>query len=128
MVLKMLAWLAIVLGALAVLGGITLASQWWPFWLIVYIVAGLLIVSGVRVLRRGVVLSPWLTGAWGFACATSYTLFFSQVSTALQHGAFESAQQARNAYVLGPIALVAAACFVLSLLFGGVRRGVDEAR
>ncbi|MEM9937235.1 MAG: hypothetical protein AAF768_00170 [Pseudomonadota bacterium] len=51
--------------------------QWWPFWVVDYIAAGLLIFGGQRALNTGTV--RWLTGGWGFTAAMFWMSFFSHI-------------------------------------------------
>ena len=51
--------------------------QWWPFWLVDYIAAALLIFGGQRALNTGTV--RWLTGAWGWTAAMAWMSFFSHL-------------------------------------------------
>ena len=53
--------------------------QWWPFWLVDFIAAGLLLASSVRVLRRRPGGGAWLCGAWGFATSMFYMSFWSHI-------------------------------------------------
>ncbi len=51
--------------------------QWWPFWVVDYISASLLIFGGQRALNTGTV--RWLAGGWGFTAAMAWMSFFSHV-------------------------------------------------
>lgn len=51
--------------------------QWWPFWVVDYIAAALLIFGGQRALTTGTV--RWLSGGWGFTAAMFWMSFFSHV-------------------------------------------------
>lgn len=53
--------------------------QWWPFWLVDFIAAGLLVASALLVLRRRAGGPAWLCGAWGFATSMFYMSFWSHV-------------------------------------------------
>lgn len=62
---KISAWLAMAFGlSLAVLEAVRNWGnwQWWPFWMVDYVAAGLLVAGGVLTLRRGV--DRWLTSGW----------------------------------------------------------------
>ncbi|MEO0983212.1 MAG: hypothetical protein AAFX03_11230 [Pseudomonadota bacterium] len=61
--------------------------QWWPFWVVDYFAAFLLILGGWRVLlnRSG----RLLVGAWGFAAAMFYMSLFTHIE-ALSAGANET--------------------------------------
>ena len=54
--------------------------QWWPFWVVDYIAASLLIFGGQRALKTGTV--RWLTGGWGFTAAMFWMSFFFVTWTA----------------------------------------------
>lgn len=51
--------------------------EWWPFWVVDYVAASLLVIGGVLAFRRGV--ATWLTGGWGFACAMFWMSFFGHL-------------------------------------------------
>ena len=51
--------------------------QWWPFWVVDYIAAALLIFGGQRALNTGTM--RWLTAGWGFTAAMFWMSFFSHV-------------------------------------------------
>ncbi len=53
--------------------------QWWPFWLVDFIAAALLIVGSALVLRGRPNGIPVLSGAWGFTTAMFYMSFWSHV-------------------------------------------------
>ena len=53
--------------------------QWWPFWLVDFIAAGLLVASALLVLRRRASGTASLCGAWGFATSMFYMSFWSHI-------------------------------------------------
>lgn len=53
--------------------------QWWPFWLVDFIAAGLLLAGSCRALRKRPGAGPLLCGAWGFTTAMFYGSFWSHV-------------------------------------------------
>ena len=53
--------------------------QWWPFWLVDFIAAALLIAGSTLVLRGSANGSPVLCGAWGFTTAMFYMSFWSHI-------------------------------------------------
>lgn len=53
--------------------------QWWPFWLVDFIAAALLVAGGRLTLRGRRGGNAVLCGAWGFATAIFYASFFSHV-------------------------------------------------
>ena len=61
--------------------------QWWPFWTVDYVAAGLLIFGGQRALNTGTL--RWLTAGWGFASGMAWMSFFGHVQNlrieALEH-------------------------------------------
>src|SRR5262245_66373847 len=54
-------------------------AQWWPFWLVDFIAAGLLVAGGLLVLRGAPRSDQLLAGAWGFTSAMFYMSFWSHV-------------------------------------------------
>lgn len=51
--------------------------QWWPFWVVDFIAAALLIFGGQRALNTGTL--RWLTSGWGFTAAMFWMSFFSHL-------------------------------------------------
>jgi hypothetical protein len=101
-VTRISAVLAIVFGlALAVLEVVRNrgALEWWPFWLVDYVAASLLLVGGFLALRRGV--ERWLTGGWGFACAMFWMSFFGHYEGVMKAGAAVSAREERLTLIIG---------------------------
>lgn len=78
--LRVSAWAAIAFGLLlAVLEAVRNWGdwQWWPFWVVDYVAAALLVVGGVAVVRgRSVIL---LAAGWGFTCAMFWMSYFSHL-------------------------------------------------
>jgi hypothetical protein len=77
------AWLALAFGlflALAETARNWGRWQWWPFWLVDFVAAALLVAGGVRVLRRARGGQALLCGAWGFTTAMFYMSFWSHVA------------------------------------------------
>lgn len=80
--LRVSAWLAIAFGTL--LAVLEIARnwgdwQWWPFWVVDYAAAALLLYGGIAALnRRG---TGWLAAGWGFACALFWGSFFGHYET-----------------------------------------------
>lgn len=76
------AYLAIAFGVFLFIGEIVRNWgdwQWWPFWVVDYIGASLLIFGGQRALNTGTV--RWLSGGWGFTAAMFWMSFFSHVES-----------------------------------------------
>lgn len=100
--IRLSAWLAVAFGlALAVLEAVRNWGdwQWWPFWVVDYVAATLLVVGGVLVLRRGP--ARWLTAGWGFACAMFWMSFFGHYADVLRLGAAVGAQEQRLTLIIG---------------------------
>ncbi|WP_293390199.1 hypothetical protein [Phenylobacterium sp. RIFCSPHIGHO2_01_FULL_69_31] len=100
--IRISAWLAVVFGlALAVLEAVRNWGdwQWWPFWVVDYVAATLLVVGGVLVLRRGP--AHWLTAGWGFACAMFWMSFFGHFDEVLRQGAAVGAREQRLTLIIG---------------------------
>ena len=75
--------------ALAIVFGVFLALaeiarnlgnwQWWPFWLVDFIAAALLLGGAALVLRKKRGGIAFLCGAWGFTTAMFYMSFWSHI-------------------------------------------------
>ncbi len=114
--LKVSAWLAIVFGsALAVLEAVRNWGdwQWWPFWVVDYVAASLLVVGGVLAIRRGV--ERWLSAGWGFACAMFWMSFFGHYGDMLEAGAATSAREQRLTLIIGAMFVLTLVGLLLSL-------------
>jgi hypothetical protein len=99
---KLSAWMAVVFGAsLAVLEAVRNWGdwQWWPFWVVDYVAAALLLVGGVLVLRRGP--AHWLAGGWGFACAMFWMSFFGHLDAALETAGAISQREQQLTFIIG---------------------------
>ncbi len=94
------------------------AWQWWPFWLVDFIAAGLLVSGGIAVLKRRPNSAPLLAGAWGFTVGMAYMSFWSHVETISGPSGANIAHGPLTA-IIGVMLVVAVACFVLALLPGG---------
>lgn len=55
--------------------------QWWPFWLVDFVAAGLLVAGALATLRHHPRGPVWLAGAWGFTSAMFYMSFWSHVAS-----------------------------------------------
>lgn len=96
------AWLAVVFGlALAVLEVVRNWGdwQWWPFWVVDYVAAILLVIGGVVALRGGP--AHWLTAGWGFACAMFWMSFFGHYDNVLKLGAAVGERELRLTQIIG---------------------------
>ncbi|WP_332772731.1 hypothetical protein [Phenylobacterium sp.] len=115
--IKTSAWLAIVFGL--VLGALEAVRnwgdwQWWPFWVVDYLAATLLVVGGVLALRRSV--ERWLSAGWGFACAMFWMSFFGHYGDAMKAGGEISAREQRLTLIIGILFGVTVVGLLLSLL------------
>lgn len=100
--LKLSAWLAVAFGlSLAVLEAVRNWGdwQWWPFWVVDYLAATLLVVGGVLTLRRGRV--DWLTAGWGFACAMFWMSFFGHYHDVMTTAAANDPREQRLTLIIG---------------------------
>lgn len=92
--------------------------QWWPFWLVDYI-AALLLVAGARLASRGARVGPaLLAGAWGFTTAMFYMSFWSHVEH-FDRAADGNLDQTPLTLVIGAMWLLTLLGFALSLLSAG---------
>lgn len=90
--------------------------QWWPFWVVDYIAAALLIFGGQRALNTGTV--RWLSGGWGFTAAMFWMSFFSHIEN-LQTQLYESngpIEESRLTLIIGVMLGLALAGFLMALL------------
>ena len=87
--------------------------QWWPFWVVDYVAAALLIVGGVVVLRRGV--DRWLSAGWGFACAMFWMSFFGNYRDMVEAGTAASARDQTLTLIIGVMFALTVAGLVLAL-------------
>ncbi len=110
---------------LAILFGLTLAIgelarnwgdwQWWPFWLVDYIAAALLIFGAIRFILKHE--RHWLTGGWGFTSAMFYMSFFSHVARLREQAGGHTGPMDEQALtnIIGVMTATAFAGFVLTL-------------
>jgi len=115
--IKTSAWLAIVFGL--VLGALEAVRnwgdwQWWPFWVVDYLAATLLVVGGVLASRLSV--ERWLSAGWGFACAMFWMSFFGHYGDAMKAGGEISAREQRLTLIIGVLLGVTVVGLLLSLL------------
>ena len=111
------ALMALVFGVLLGVG--ELARNWghwqpWPFWMIDFITAGVLILGAVRSIRQG--SSRMLSAAWGLAVGVFWMSFFSHIED-WNTGAAGSGTRAEGwaMLVIGVMLLVAIGGLFLSL-------------
>jgi hypothetical protein len=114
--LKISAWMAIVFGAaLAVLEAVRNWGdwQWWPFWTVDYVAAGLLLVGGLLALRRGA--ERWLAAGWGFACAMFWMSFFGHYEGVMEAAGAVTAREMRLTQIIGAMFALTVAGLILAL-------------
>jgi hypothetical protein len=102
MLVKVSAWLAVVFGlSLAVLEAVRNWGdwQWWPFWVVDYVAATLLVVGGGLALRRRTI--HWMTAGWGFACAMFWMSFFDHVGEAMKAAGAVDAREHQLTVIIG---------------------------
>lgn len=78
-------WLALAFGlSLAVLEVVRNWGhwEWWPFWLVDYISASMLVAGGLTALKTRA--TPLLCAAWGFSCAMFWMSFFGHLDEAMK--------------------------------------------
>lgn len=111
------AWLAIGFGALGAVLEIPRNWghwEWWPFWVIDYVSAGLLIAGGILALRGRT--DSWLTGGWGFACAMFWMSFFGHYEGLMKAGAAGDAHERRLTLIIGVMFAVTIVGLISALL------------
>lgn len=91
--------------------------EWWPFWVVDYVAAALLVTGGVGALRRGG--SSWLTGGWGFTCAMFWMSFFGHYE-GLMKAASPDPHEQRLTLIIGLMFVLTIIGLALGL--GGSRR------
>ena len=114
---KIAAWLAVGFGlSLAVLEALRNWGdwQWWPFWVVDYIAAALLVIGGVLALRRG--FDRWLAAGWGFACAMFWMSYFGHLGDLMQAGASVDEREQRLTMIIGALFALTVAGLLLTLL------------
>lgn len=99
---KASAWLAIVFGL--ALAGLEVVRnwgdwEWWPFWVVDYVAATLLVIGGVLAVRRGPI--HVLAGGWGFACAMFWMSFFGHYEGLMKAAGATDAREQRLTLVIG---------------------------
>ena len=89
--------------------------QWWPFWLVDFIAAALLIAGSTLVLRGSANGSPVLCGAWGFTTAMFYMSFWSHIEH-FNEAADGNLSQSPLTVIIGIMWAITIVGFGLSLL------------
>lgn len=89
--------------------------QWWPFWLVDFIAAALLI-AGAVLAGRGHSRAPQvLAGAWGFTSAMFYMSFWSHIEQ-FDQPADGNVSQAPLTVIIGVMWVITVAAFLHALL------------
>lgn len=90
--------------------------QWWPFWVVDYIAASLLIFGGQRALRTGTV--RWLAGGWGFTASMFWMSFFSHVANLQTKAQMHTGpvDEGWLTIIIGFMLAIALGAFLLALL------------
>ncbi len=88
--------------------------QWWPFWLVDFIAAALLITGGLLAARQHGRAPQMLAGAWGFASAMFYMSFWSHIEQ-LDQPAEGNLSQAPLTVVIGILWVITILAFAHSL-------------
>ena len=89
--------------------------QWWPFWLVDFIAAALLLGGAALVLRKNSCGTTVLCGAWGFTTAMFYMSFWSHIEHYNEAADGNLAQNPLTA-IIGAMWVVTIIGFVLALL------------
>ena len=88
--------------------------QWWPFWLVDFIAAALLIAGAILVIRRNRAGPQILCGAWGFTSAMFYSSFWSHIANADRPADGNLAQEPLT-IIIGVMWVITIVGFCLSL-------------
>ena len=102
-------------------------AQWWPFWLVDLVAAGLILAGGSLILMRGDLRSRLLLSTgWGFAGAMNWMSFASHLDENLR----ANGQIEPITYAAGFGLVVSVLCMFLSLTLlargSSHERGVDR--
>ena len=89
--------------------------QWWPFWLVDFIAAALLLLGGTMTLRRLRGGPQVLCGAWGFTNAMFYMSFWSHIAD-IDEAVSGNLAQRPLTIIIGVLWVVTIVAFTLSLL------------
>lgn len=96
--------------------------QWWPFWLVDYIAAALLVASYRLVSRGARGAHAMLAGAWGFTTAMFYSSFWSHIES-FDQPADGNLEQTPLTVIIGVLWAITIVGFVLSLWSARSPRG-----
>jgi len=89
--------------------------QYWPFWLVDYIAAVLLVAGAIWTLRERKGASSLLAGAWGFTSAMFYMSFWSHIAS-LDQPVDGNIEQTPLTIIIGILWSITIVGFVLSLV------------
>jgi hypothetical protein len=109
-------WLAVVFGlSMAVLeiGRNWGHWQWWPFWLVDYVAASLLVSGGLLALKRGA--TQVLCSAWGFTCAMFWMSFFGHLREAMNSLSPPAAHERSLTIAIGVMFVITVVGMVVAL-------------
>ncbi len=115
--IRISAWLGVAFGLL--LGVLEAVRnwgdwQWWPFWVVDYLAAIMLVVGGLLALRG--FAERWLSAGWGFASAMFWMSFFGSYRDLVEAGAHVGAREKTLTLIIGLMFVVALVGLALSLL------------
>jgi hypothetical protein len=118
-VIRVSAYLALAFGVFLFIGEVVRNWgdwQWWPFWVVDYIAASLLIFGGQRALNTGTV--RWLTGGWGFTAAMFWMSFFRHVDSLRRQGPGTNGpiEESQLTIIIGVMLGIALLGFLFALL------------
>ena len=90
--------------------------QWWPFWVVDFIAAALLIFGGQRALKTGTL--RWLAGGWGFTASMFWMSFFSHVENLRVQGEATNGpiEESRLTQIIGVMLILALLGLLMALL------------
>jgi len=117
--IRISAYLALAFGVFLFIGEIVRNWgdwQWWPFWVVDYIGASLLIFGGQRALKTGTL--RWLTGGWGFTAAMFWMSFFNHVDNLRANGPETNGpiEESQLTMIIGIMLAIALSGLLMALL------------
>lgn len=97
--------------------------EWWPFWVVDYLAAAMLVAGGWKALQRGV--TQLLCAAWGFACAMFWMSFFGHLERGLKAGAAVGPDERFLTAIIGGLFVITVVGLFLTLLVNASARSHD---